>query len=449
MFYIKYFTWVFFYFLGFFFFKLRIFYCRLTHTPIISSYFDYENMSIFWLYFLFFFYKPNNYLRKIPLSRKDFIKLLNLRLSSSLYPFYLTHYSDYIFFQKKGMPLNFNGFKKFFKLFKLCVQSSRFFDSFFGKDLFFLKFIFFKRIFFKKFFILFFLATFFLKKSFKRKFKKIIFNDFYVFYCLSILKYSNSRNCFFKKFSPFSLKGIYAVLVEKKKPVSTFHEDDEEEQFFRKLFGEIYFIKMLRTLTKYKKVWQDIYINIYIINNALPRFFDKIPFFKNTKYLINHPIFFKNSYKEFVNYFWPVKFENSNFNKFIDLNFNKNNIVLFLRKNKIFNKGRYSRNRQLYRTGVYMCLWINVIFVYFYLFSFYRFTFNFGFMWVGIGVFLISMTFARAARYRFYNFKNFINELYNFFCWLGYFFNNIYILLKFFLEKRLFKLINFFKYRNI
>jgi hypothetical protein len=27
--------------------------------------------------------------------------------------------------------------------------------------------------------------------------------------------------------------------------------------------------------------------------------------------------------------------------------------VLFLRKNKIFNKGRYSRNRQLYRTGVY------------------------------------------------------------------------------------------------
>ena len=27
--------------------------------------------------------------------------------------------------------------------------------------------------------------------------------------------------------------------------------------------------------------------------------------------------------------------------------------ILFLRKNKIFNKGRYSRNRQLYRTGVY------------------------------------------------------------------------------------------------
>jgi hypothetical protein len=27
--------------------------------------------------------------------------------------------------------------------------------------------------------------------------------------------------------------------------------------------------------------------------------------------------------------------------------------ILYLRKNKIFNKGRYSRNRQFYRTGVY------------------------------------------------------------------------------------------------
>jgi hypothetical protein len=30
--------------------------------------------------------------------------------------------------------------------------------------------------------------------------------------------------------------------------------------------------------------------------------------------------------------------------------------VFFLRKVKIFNKGRYSRNRQNYRTGVYLCL---------------------------------------------------------------------------------------------
>jgi hypothetical protein len=31
----------------------------------------------------------------------------------------------------------------------------------------------------------------------------------------------------------------------------------------------------------------------------------------------------------------------------------KNYNINFIRKNKIFNKGRYSRNRQLYRSGVY------------------------------------------------------------------------------------------------
>jgi hypothetical protein len=33
----------------------------------------------------------------------------------------------------------------------------------------------------------------------------------------------------------------------------------------------------------------------------------------------------------------------------------------FLRKELIFSKGRYSRNRQVYRTGVYWCLYINIL----------------------------------------------------------------------------------------
>jgi hypothetical protein len=31
----------------------------------------------------------------------------------------------------------------------------------------------------------------------------------------------------------------------------------------------------------------------------------------------------------------------------------KNYFILFIRKQKTFNKGRYSRNRQIYRTGTY------------------------------------------------------------------------------------------------
>lgn len=46
------------------------------------------------------------------------------------------------------------------------------------------------------------------------------------------------------------------------------------------------------------------------------------------------------------------------------LNTSSNLECFFLRKNKSFNKGRYSRNRQVYRTGVYMCFYINVIALY-------------------------------------------------------------------------------------
>jgi hypothetical protein len=38
--------------------------------------------------------------------------------------------------------------------------------------------------------------------------------------------------------------------------------------------------------------------------------------------------------------------------------------IFFIRKTKSFNKSSYSRNRQLYRTGVYWCLWLNIILVY-------------------------------------------------------------------------------------
>ena len=37
----------------------------------------------------------------------------------------------------------------------------------------------------------------------------------------------------------------------------------------------------------------------------------------------------------------------------LNINTKKLTNILFLRKNKVFNKGRYSRNRQFYRTGVY------------------------------------------------------------------------------------------------
>jgi hypothetical protein len=70
---------------------------------------------------------------------------------------------------------------------------------------------------------------------------------------------------------------------------------------------------------------------------------------------------------------------------------------------KIFNKSRYSRNRQLYRTGVYWCLWVNIIVVYGLYFFFYRFTFNFGYLWIGLFVYFSSFIFSRAYQSKFYS----------------------------------------------
>lgn len=61
----------------------------------------------------------------------------------------------------------------------------------------------------------------------------------------------------------------------------------------------------------------------------------------------------------------------SNFNFLIPL---QNCSIFFSKKNYLYNKGKFSRNRQTYRTGVYLCIWLTVLTViglyfYFYLMS--------------------------------------------------------------------------------
>jgi hypothetical protein len=142
-----------------------------------------------------------------------------------------------------------------------------------------------------------------------------------------------------------------------------------------------------------------------------------------------NPIFAK-----FFSLTWPTRYLPSGFYKFIDILNNHNLVNFFLRKNKIFNKSRYSRNRQLYRTGVYMCLYINVIFVYFYIFAFYRFAFVFGFLWIGVGLLLVSSTLGRAMKYRFYNPARFFKEICTFIAWSHLLVSNLFCPLKTFVK---------------
>jgi len=97
-------------------------------------------------------------------------------------------------------------------------------------------------------------------------------------------------------------------------------------------------------------------LDVYVNNNLKKEFKNKTDFF-NVNLKKN-----KNNYKSlnvlnFLNKSANVvktsiiKFSSTSITKYI--NNNTDYSIYFLRKNKSFNKGRYSRNRQNYRTGVY------------------------------------------------------------------------------------------------
>jgi len=91
-------------------------------------------------------------------------------------------------------------------------------------------------------------------------------------------------------------------------------------------------------------------------------------------------------------------------NTFKDVN------IQFLRKFRVFNKGRYSRNRQFYRTGVYWCLYVNIIAVIGLHFWFYKITMNYNYLWVLLYIFFLSFIFSRYLNFfstqRLINFLN-------------------------------------------
>jgi len=108
-----------------------------------------------------------------------------------------------------------------------------------------------------------------------------------------------------------------------------------------------------------------------------------------------------------------IRFSESTVIKWYDFRFFSKIKLLYIRKAKIFNKSRFSRNRQLYRTGFYWCLWINIIIVYALYFYFYRFSFNFGYLWFLIGLFAFCFFFSRGLQNKFFEIKWLVNE---FFC---------------------------------
>lgn len=146
-----------------------------------------------------------------------------------------------------------------------------------------------------------------------------------------------------------------------------------------------------KILKRYEKFFKKVFKNE---DGILPNLKLLIIFLKTSKIIL------QPSFKEFYKIVYPIKYKPTDTSYLLN---SKKSSILFLRKNKIFNKGRYSRNRQLYRTGVYWCLWLNIINVFGLYYYFYRFVFNFGYFYIPLMLLILSLFGSRLIKYRFYN----------------------------------------------
>lgn len=113
------------------------------------------------------------------------------------------------------------------------------------------------------------------------------------------------------------------------------------------------------------------------------------------------------------------KYSSSSINKNLSLTDLNNFEFQFLRKNKVYNKGRYSRTRQNYRTGVYLCMYLSVISIFGLYYWFYKFSFNFTYLWWVFIVFLGSFFFPKIVKYRLYEPTTLLTKFFDFFRWLN------------------------------
>lgn len=144
---------------------------------------------------------------------------------------------------------------------------------------------------------------------------------------------------------------------------------------------------------------------IFLFNNFQKKLFFK---FKKHNYIINY--FNKQALLVFF-----IKFKPSNLIKLYNF-FSLNQInINFLRKNKVFNKGRYSRNRQYYRTGVYWCIYINIIAVLGFYFWFFKLTLNFGYLWWILYFFFFLCVFAKT--FNLFSYTFFFKDIFLSFFW--------------------------------
>jgi len=281
---------------------------------------------------------------------------------------------------------------------------------------------------------------FFFKKHFSRLFSVLFFSDFkqdniikmyFIMYYIFFKEDLSSAS----KLKIFNLKKFSNWFVFFTKYRSFFILEFFEEKFDRRGILEILpdksvFYSLLQRKRNYVKFYQTFCFEFFG-----RKLVEIMKYVRRIRINLNklHGVVINQDFVNKLQSYTPTRFSESSTNKYVNLSKLDNFIFFFLRKNKIFNKGRYSRNRQTYRTGFYWCLWLNIFVVYGLHFVFYRFIFTFGYLWLFLFIFFSSFIFSRALKYNFISLNFIVNELQTFFIVFVSFCKNIFdIFLNFF-----------------
>lgn len=187
-------------------------------------------------------------------------------------------------------------------------------------------------------------------------------------------------------------------------------------------YYELYFISK-----SFNKTKNNEHVVIFILNTILNRYIyeNEVIYYKlkskfiifnkfNSKVVLYIKKYVSNSsFTNLLSNDFYTNFLPYNNARFINIDFSNLFNVLFIRKNKIFNKGRYSRNRQFYRTGVYWCLYINIIAIVGMYFWFYRFLINFSYIWWIILSSLFIFILSKSFNFNYFNLLKLNLSIYN------------------------------------
>ncbi len=147
--------------------------------------------------------------------------------------------------------------------------------------------------------------------------------------------------------------------------------------------------------------WTQYFVDKWEKKNYI---YNKLKFLKKLNvfnFLILHKFTTTNTVIINKNLIKAPYYSSSSINKYIP--FTNDFEFQFLRKNKVYNKGRYSRCRQNYRTGVYMCMYLSILSLFGLYYWFYKFSFNFTYLWWFFISFIASFFIPKILKYRLYN----------------------------------------------